>query len=58
LIVANEQELPYHSAGQLLFDYSGVHKKLRFTLVNLKTNLEKYGVFLYNNVCTHKGRVK
>ena len=33
-------------------------KKLRFTLVNLKTNLEKYGVFLYNNVCTHKGRVK
>lgn len=53
MIFGDEQELPCHSAGQLLFWQKCVHEKLRFTLVNLETNLEKYGAFLYNNVCTH-----
>jgi len=53
LIFGGEQELPCHSAGQLLFWQKCVHEKLRFALVNLETNLEKYGAFLYNDVCTH-----
>lgn len=53
MIFTDEQELPCHSAGQLLFCHGQVHKKLRFTLVNFETNLEKYGAVLYNNVCTH-----
>ncbi|HIT01674.1 MAG TPA: DUF262 domain-containing protein [Candidatus Enterenecus merdae] len=53
MIFGGEQELPCHSAGQLLFWQKCVHEKLRFALVNLETNLEKYGAFLYNNVCTH-----
>ena len=53
MIFGDEQELPCHSAGQLLFWQECVHEKLCFTLVNWETNLEKYGAFLYNDVCTH-----
>lgn len=54
MIFADEQELPCHSAGQLLFCHGYVHKKLLFNSANLETNIEKYGVVLYNDVCTHK----
>ena len=53
MIFGDEQELPCHSAGQLLFGQECAHEKLCFNPVNLETNLEKYGAFLYNNVCTH-----
>ena len=53
MIFGDEQELPCHSAGQLLFWQKCVHEKFCFTLVNWETNLEKYGAFLYNDVCTH-----
>ena len=53
MIFGDEQELPFHSAGQRLFWQKCVHEKLCFTLVNWETNLEKYGAFLYNDVCTH-----
>ena len=43
--------LPFSWAALVL--HGQVHKKLRFTLVNFETNLEKYGAVLYNNVCTH-----
>lgn len=40
MIFRDEQELPCHSAEQLLFWQKCVHEKLRFTLVNWETNLE------------------